>query len=153
MLLQLLTLPALASAHFILKYPISRGFDDDKEVNFPCGGFDTVTTNRSTFPLSGGPIQLDMGHTEAKVQVLLALGNGDGSYSIEVVPTFQETGPENFCLGSVTFPSSLNLTEGQNATLQVVTNGDPDGGLYQVCRISDSFSRSSFLDLISIGRG
>lgn len=29
-------------------------------------------------------------------------------------------------------PSSLNIKDGTNATLQVVTNGDPSGGLYNV---------------------
>ena len=29
-------------------------------------------------------------------------------------------------------PSSLNIKDGTNATLQVVTNGDPNGGLYNV---------------------
>jgi hypothetical protein len=134
MLLELLALAPLASAHFLLNWPPARGFDDDKAPTFPCGGFDTVSSNRTQFPLAGGPIQLDMHHTQTNLQVLLALGNGDGSYSIQLVPTFLETGPNNFCLGDVTIPSDLNLKEGDNATIQVVSNGDPDGGLYQVCK-------------------
>ena len=30
-------------------------------------------------------------------------------------------------------PSSLGIKDGDNGTIQVVTNGDPSGGLYNVC--------------------
>ncbi|KAF2083305.1 GPI anchored protein, partial [Saccharata proteae CBS 121410] len=121
-----------ASAHFLLDFPNRRGFDDDNAANFPCGGFDTPSSNRTSFPLSGGPIQLDMHHTSAHVQVLLGIGNDPGSaYNIVLRPTFLEMGPNNFCMSDVNIPSSANLTAGMNATIQVVTNGDPDGGLYQ----------------------
>ncbi|CAD0016940.1 unnamed protein product [Aureobasidium pullulans] len=63
----------LVSAHFELIYPAARGFDEDNLGQFPCGGQNTVTTNRTEFPITGAPIQLLMGHTSAKVQVLLAL--------------------------------------------------------------------------------
>lgn len=129
----LAALISLANAHFTVTWPESRGFDDDKIVNYPCGGFDSVS-NRTSFPLSGGPIQLDMEHTSTNVEVLIALGNdpSGADYHTVLVPTFYEQGPQNFCLGDVTFPGSLNVTEGQNATIQVQTNGDPDGGLYAV---------------------
>lgn len=136
---------ALATAHFTLEWPAARGFDDDKEPNFPCGGFDSVSSNRTSFPLSGAPIQLKMGHTEANVQVLLAVGNDPGSaFNIELRPTFRERGPDSFCIGALDIPASANLTAGMNATIQVVTNGDPDGGLYQV-RIVRTNRRASSL--------
>ncbi|KAL1613334.1 hypothetical protein SLS54_010711, partial [Diplodia seriata] len=127
-LLSVASFSALAAAHFTLEWPIARGFDDDKEPNFPCGGFDSVSSNRTSFPLTGpAPIQLKMGHTEANVQVLLAVGNDPGSaFSVELRPTFRERGPESFCIGGVEIPAGANLTAGMNATIQVVTNGDPD---------------------------
>ena len=65
--------------------------------------------------------------------VYMALGNDPKTaYSIQLKQTFQETGPDNFCIGGITIPSNLNITAGTNATIQVVTNGDPTGGLYQV---------------------
>ncbi|KAJ9666687.1 hypothetical protein H2201_003091 [Coniosporium apollinis] len=132
----LLALLPLASAHFELTYPPARGFDDSRAAEFPCGGFNTPSATRTPWPLSGGPIQLEMGHTEARVQVLLALGDEPGSnFNIVLVPTVQERGPEDFCFGMVTLPSGLNVTEGQRATVQVVTNGDPAGGLYQCADI------------------
>ncbi|KAK0647540.1 hypothetical protein DIS24_g7638 [Lasiodiplodia hormozganensis] len=128
---------ALATAHFTLQWPTARGFDDDKEPNFPCGGFDSVSSNRTSFPLSGAPIQLKMGHTESNVQVLLAVGNDLGSaFNIELRPTFRERGPDLFCIGGLDIPASANLTAGMNATIQVVTNGDPNGGLYQCADVT-----------------
>lgn len=125
----------LASAHFKLIYPVARGFDEDTLTQFPCGGQNTVSPNRTQWPISGAPIQLLMGHTSAKVQVLMALGNEPGiNYNITLLPTLQEKGPDNFCIGAgaLQFPEGLNITDGMNATIQVVTNGDPAGGLYNV---------------------
>ncbi|KAK5143845.1 hypothetical protein LTR04_001756 [Oleoguttula sp. CCFEE 6159] len=129
--LSLFALLPLASAHFNLVYPAARGFNEDTIGTFPCGGQNTVSSNRTQWPLTGAPIQLNMGHTQSMVQVLLALGNDPGTnFNIVLVPTFQEQGPQNFCMGDVVLPSGLNVTAGMNATIQVVTNGDPSGGLY-----------------------
>lgn len=128
-------LPVLASAHFQLIWPKSRGFDENKIVTYPCGGYDTVQSNRTSFPLSGGPLQLSMEHTAVNVEVLIAVGNdpSGADYHTVLVPTFFEQGPENFCIGALTgFPKSLGLKEGSNATIMVQTNGDPNGGLYAV---------------------
>ena len=74
-----------------------------------------------------------MEHDEAAVQVLMGLGNDVGSsFNITLVPTIQEQGIGKFCLGDVTVPAGTHVTEGMNATIQVVTNGDPNGGLYNV---------------------
>jgi hypothetical protein len=127
-------LPLTTFAHFHLVWPPTRGFSEDTIVNFPCGGFDTVLTNRTEWPLTGPvPIQLNMEHTSVHGEVLLALGNNPGvNYNIVLKPVFLENGPENFCIGDVTLPAGLNITAGMNATIQVSTNGDPSGGLYAV---------------------
>lgn len=132
--LALLAALPLASAHFLLTWPDRRGFDDDKATGGPCGGFDTPSSNRTEFPLSGAPVQLDMHHTQTKVAVYLALGNNPTAddFTITLVPTLSEEGPSNFCLSSVNIPSNLNISAGMNGTIQVVSNGDPTGGLYQV---------------------
>lgn len=128
-------LPILTSAHFQLEWPESRGFDENDIVNYPCGGFDDVSDERTPFPTSGGPLQLSLEHTRTNFEVLIAMGNdpsGDDFHTV-LVPTFFEQGPEDFCIGALTrFPDSLNVTEGMNATLMVQANGDPNGGLYQV---------------------
>jgi hypothetical protein len=132
----LFTFLPIVSAHFQVTWPPSRGFDEDSIVNYPCGGFNTVNSTRQALPLTGQwPIQLSMEHTSVKGMVVLALSNdpSDGDFNIVLREPFQETGPENFCIGDLTLPSSLNVKEGTNATLQIVTNGDPNGGLYAVC--------------------
>lgn len=124
-----------AAGHFQLLFPPARGFDEDQLAKFPCGGQDRVAAagSRTPFPLAGGPVQLDMGHTAARVQVLLAAGASPGAnFSIELVPTLQEQGPRRFCLRGVSVPAGAGLKAGDVGTIQVVTNGDPDGGLYNV---------------------
>lgn len=128
-----LALTPVALAHFQLNYPTSRGFDEDKEPTFPCGGFDTVQSQRTDFAISGGPIQLKLGHQQTNVAVYMAVGDnpGDG-FSVVLRPQFQVSGYGEFCVGNVGIPSSLNVTEGTKATIQVITNAHGEGGLYQV---------------------
>ncbi|KAL9624750.1 MAG: hypothetical protein Q9160_001104 [Pyrenula sp. 1 TL-2023] len=77
-----------------------------------------------------------MGHDENAVQVLLGLGSDPGTnYNITLVPTFREEGLGNFCLRTVSVPTEMGVTDGMEATLQVITNGDPNGGLYNCADI------------------
>lgn len=146
MLLKTLTLSSLLSlsaAHFTLDWPKARGFDDEKAGNFPCGGFDTVSSSRTDWPISGGPVQLRMEHTQTNVEVLLAIGSDPGSnYNIVLRPQLAQEGPGNFCLGQLSIPSGLNVSDGTLATIQVVSNGDPSGGLFQV-RLSPNLRQTA----------
>lgn len=129
-----LALAPVAFAHFNLNYPETRGFDEDKEPTGPCGGYDTVASQRTDFPISGGPIQLTLGHQQTNVEVYLAVGDNPGNaFNTVLYPQFQVAGLGKFCLGDVSIPSSLNVTEGTKATIQVITkaNGE-DTPLYQV---------------------
>lgn len=127
-----LALAPVALAHFNLNYPTSRGFDEDKESTYPCGGYDSVQSQRTDFPISGGPIQLKLGHQQTNIAVYLAVGdNSDSGFSTVLYPQFQVSGFGDFCLGNVSIPSSLNVTEGTKASIQVITNAHGEGGLYQ----------------------
>ena len=118
----------LTSAHFLKVYPASRGFDDAKIATFPCGGFDTVSKNRTLFPLSGGEISLEMADTSSNIEVLIGLGNNVGNGFNQVIrQTFAQTGEGNFCMTGFSLPTNLN---GMNATIQVVTSSDDSAGLY-----------------------
>lgn len=131
-LLLLAQLSQLVSAHFVIQYPESRGFNEEKEPQWPCGGFNKVSPTRAEFPLSGGPIQIRSTHTQELLEVLVAVGNEPGgSFNTVVVPTFMKMAPGLTCFGDVTLPSSLNVTEGTNATFQVISRAD-DGALYGV---------------------
>lgn len=95
--------------------------------------------------MSGGEIALTMGHSDANIQVLLAMGNMPGSnFNTVIKPTFSETGLGAFCftvptsmgamgaMNGMSGMSGMTSMEGMNATIQVITNGDPSGGLYNV---------------------
>ncbi|KAL6710645.1 hypothetical protein ACN47E_007702 [Coniothyrium glycines] len=135
-LLSLSLLP-LAFAHFNLDYPASRGFDDDKEGDFPCGGFNDVSSNRVDFPISGGPVQVRFGHPSTNVAVYMAIGDNPGSsFNIVAQQQIQVQGLGQFCFGNVAVPAGLNVTDGTKATIQVVTNNHESGGLYQCADVT-----------------
>ncbi|KAL2368664.1 expression library immunization antigen 1 [Blastomyces gilchristii SLH14081] len=134
-LLHLTYLLTLASAHFELIKPESRGTEYDKLTEYPCGGL-PVSSKRTRVSLMDPELNvaLKMGHDHSAVQVLLAIGPDPGTnFNVTLVPTFMEIGLGDFCLQDVKLTEEklgTQLTEGLEATLQVVTNGDPNGGLY-----------------------
>lgn len=137
-LLAALSLPLLATAHFHILYPTPRSDVDDTEPTFPCGGF-PVSKNRTLVSNSVIPVALEMGHDRTVIQMLLALGNDPGdNFNITLEQTFQQQGEGDFCLPTVKIPTDLNITDGTNGTLQVVTDGEGGGGLYVVCCLLES---------------
>ncbi|OJD20742.1 hypothetical protein ACJ73_07923 [Blastomyces percursus] len=147
-LLHLTHLLTLASAHFELIKPASRGTEYDKLGEFPCGGL-SVSSRRTEVSLKDPKINiaLKMGHDRSAVQVLVGLGSDPGTnFNITVVPTLLEEGLGDFCLEDVKLTEDMlgtRLTEGLNATLQVVTNGDPNGGLYNCADLVFTASASN----------
>ncbi|PMD54721.1 uncharacterized protein K444DRAFT_667373 [Hyaloscypha bicolor E] len=101
---------SLASAHFNLDYPTARGLDEDTLGTFPCGGQNTVSTNRTSFPISGGSIALTMGYIDANVAVYIGFGSAVGSaFNTVVRPTFIEQGLGNFCMTGIEIPGGSGL--------------------------------------------
>jgi len=135
--LALLTLLPFTTAHFVLNWPTARGFRDEDAPKFPCGGFDTVSSSRTDWPLNGGPVQLNMHHAQTNVEILLALGPNPGeNFNIVLRPTFAQEGLGSFCVGQLNVPAGLNISDGTPATIQIVTEGDPEGGLYQCADVT-----------------
>lgn len=133
LLVTLFTSLVPVSAHFELVYPTVRGGSEDDQGSGPCGGVDTPSSSRTNVSTDTVAVDLRMGHDETAVQVLLGLGNNPGNnFNITLVPTFRQEGLGDFCLPEIPIPSDLGIMDGMNATLQVVTNGDPSGGLYTV---------------------
>lgn len=131
-LLTLLALPLLASAHFELQFPTARGGDDTNQATFPCGGYEQ-TQNRTPVSLTSVAVAVELGHTENLFQVALAIGNDVGdSFNTIILPTIQEFGPGEFCIAAIPIPADLNITEGTNGTIQVITNSHDGSGLYNV---------------------
>lgn len=121
------------SAHFNLNYPAARGFNEDNLGTGPCGGFDTPASKRTPVSTTSLAVDLKMGHDENAVQVLMGLGDNPGNnFNIILVRTFRQEGLGEFCFKEIALPADIGIKDGMNATLQVVTNGDPTGGLYNV---------------------
>lgn len=130
--LALAALPLLASAHFELSFPAPRGDDDENQATFPCGGY-AQTQNRTPVSLTSLAVAVELGHTESLFQIVLALGNDVGdSFNTVLLPTIQEYGPGDFCLAAIPIPADLNITDGTNGTIQVITNSHDGSGLYNV---------------------
>ncbi|KAL8909367.1 MAG: hypothetical protein Q9171_005055 [Xanthocarpia ochracea] len=129
-LLTLSLLSSIVSAHFSLDFPPAREADEEQQGTFPCSG-STAPGSRTAWPLDGGSIQMTLGHSRSAVQVLLALGNDPGSnFNVVLVPTIQEEGLGEFCFSGVRVPEDLGVRDGDNATIQVVTDSHVTGGLY-----------------------
>jgi len=127
-----LSLLPVSLAHFTLNWPKARGASETTAENFPCGGFSDVG-QRTDFPISGGPLQLTMGHDLTNVAVYMAVGSNPGSsFNTVLRPQFVVTGLGDFCVGQISVPSNLNVSDGTQATIQVVSNAHGGGGLYQV---------------------
>ncbi|KAI1977035.1 hypothetical protein LOZ53_002498 [Ophidiomyces ophidiicola] len=146
----LAALTAGSTAHFVLKDPPPRGFSEDQLVNFPCGG---QAPSRQRYDVSlvrpTVNIALQMGHDQSAVQVLMALGTDPGSnFNITLKPTFRQVGLGDFCIPGISLDRDVlgvDPIENMNATIQVVTNGDPKGGLYNCADIVFS-SRANLPD-------
>jgi hypothetical protein len=120
----------LTTAHFILLWPPSAGFDDAKEATSPCGSF-TPKINDSI-----PDIQVDRFAVSIKnvhpVGEWSFRGTTDtmAPYNFtEIVPLVNSTGIGDFCLDNMRVPSDW---AGKSGIIQVVDNS-PDGILYQVC--------------------
>ena len=121
-------LAALGCAHFVLQSPPSTGFDDTKEAQSPCGGFDI--NNRSTvtnYPVAGYPFTLLTTHSQSLFEYRAALVNNTGNW-VDLIPPVQESSVGTFCLGAV---PGIAAWTGEDAVVQVKQSA-PDGTLYQV---------------------
>ncbi|KAG0139291.1 hypothetical protein CROQUDRAFT_699647 [Cronartium quercuum f. sp. fusiforme G11] len=137
-----LALASIASAHFTLDFPLTRGFDEDKEPTF-CGGFPTNASGRQVFPLSGAaPVLINSHHQTAQVAIILsvnpnptAFADFNSSNKVDFLMPFGTIkGQGQYCftvdiatLASQISPAPVN---GTLATLQVEFNGG-DGVLLQ----------------------
>ncbi|RPA76747.1 hypothetical protein BJ508DRAFT_194378, partial [Ascobolus immersus RN42] len=133
-----LLLPALASAHFSLSHPPSRGANSKTQATKPCGGVGP-SANRTPFPLDGsGQITFEAGHDEAETYVKIAIGIEDPKeedFKIVLKDTFNQIGLGEFCWESldvegVSQAELKKVKNGTIATIQVVQGGHGDGGLY-----------------------
>lgn len=123
-----------ASAHFQLAYPPSRGDNDQTQATSPCGGLDTPSSARTPWGIHGGQLRFVAGHDEADTAVYLAVGNNPQAkdFTIILADEFLQIGLGTFCWNDLAVPSLSSISDGVNATIQVVQAGHTSGGLYNV---------------------
>ncbi|KAI9306744.1 hypothetical protein BJ944DRAFT_198826 [Cunninghamella echinulata] len=120
--------------HYHLTYPPSRGFDETNEVVAPCGGFNTPQSNRTSFPLKNGFLQIDSEHTKYNYKIYLIVKpspaqsdfNGDAN---TLVAESSVNYPMQSCL-PVDVSKVSGAIDGASATFQISYNAG-DGILYQ----------------------
>lgn len=117
------------SAHFVLQYPQSLGFDDDIEGTAPCGGFaPTFNASDDSVPVDGFPVSMLSTHPAADWLFRVTLDQKAPFNWTNLLPVVSETGLGQFCLPALKAPSEF---AGQTGLIQVIQDG-PDGILYQV---------------------
>ncbi|BGP26628.1 gpianchored protein [Rhodotorula toruloides] len=135
-------LPLLALAHFTLDYPYTRGFDENLEPEF-CGGFNTPSSSRTPYSLSGSaPLLINSHHPSADVAVLISFDQNPTNFSAFnqtsegqayglLKPFGRINGQGEFCFNVDIASLGVNgLQNGSVATIQVEFNGG-DGALFQ----------------------
>lgn len=90
-------------------------------------------TNRTLWPLTGGSVLLHVSHPWAITYVNLGLG-GDNTtvFNVSLVPNFNQTGNGTFCLPAIKLPSNLAVSNGTQASIQVIQIGETGSSLYNV---------------------
>jgi len=127
-------------AHYSLEYPEWRAdsFEDPyNQALGPCAGINsTSNTTRTEWPLDGGSVVLELHHPWDYIFVNLGLGSPVTSFNISLTPNFfNNTGNGTLCLPKIGVPASLNVQDGDKASIQVVTVGVRGTGLYNCADI------------------
>ncbi|KAH8591141.1 hypothetical protein B0O99DRAFT_488452, partial [Bisporella sp. PMI_857] len=135
-------LAAMTAAHFTVEYPEMRGdsfADGASQWIYPCANVNqTAETNRTDWPLTGGSVVLDLHHAWTYLFINLGIGTDYPSFSsISLTPDpLNITGNGTYCIPAVTLPTGLNITDGLNASIQVVTVGESGSALYNCADIT-----------------
>lgn len=138
----------LVDAHSRIIYPGWRGntLKDDMQWRYPCGGLG-VSTNRTKWPITGGPISLipgqySTGHPTSFWYINMGFGSDPPNMTNIMHPVFEVTGPTKdeyggqFCLPFVPLPANASVRVGDNATIQVIQVALHGGDLYNCADIT-----------------
>ncbi|KAE8452082.1 hypothetical protein EG329_002248 [Mollisiaceae sp. DMI_Dod_QoI] len=118
-----------STAHFLLHYPPTIGFDDDLENEAPCGSFtvDFSTDNVTNYHVGGDTLALTSIHPQATWLFRATLDITASGNWTNLLPTIQQTGLGDFCEPSIAVPASW---AGSKGVIGIVQDA-PDGILYQ----------------------
>ncbi|GAP85268.2 putative expression library immunization antigen 1 [Rosellinia necatrix] len=103
--------------------------NNDKGAGVPYGA-----GNKTDWPIEGGSVALDLHHPWSYVYINLGIGENATNFNISLTPQLLNvTGKGNFCIPAL--PLSADIADGQNGTIQVVTNGQSGSALYNCADI------------------
>lgn len=106
-----------------------------------------MTTNRTYWPIDGGTVAFEpgwqAGHAEGAIQINLGVGDegpdgGPRNTSFRMTTNIPFDGPSNdqydatICLDRLQIPDDLDVSVGDNATIQVVEHTQHGASLYAV---------------------
>lgn len=119
-----------STAHFLLNYPPTVGFDDSLEGTPPCGSFsvDFSTDNVTDFHVGGDALAMTSIHPQATWLFRATLDQTASGNWTNLRAAIQQTGLGDYCEQDITVPASW---AGEKGVIQVVQDA-PDGILYQV---------------------
>ena len=119
-----------STAHFVLHYPSTIGFDDDLESTPPCGSFtvDFSKDNLTNFHVDGDFIYVTSVHPAATWLFRATLDQTASGNWTNLLPAVQQTGLGDFCETDIKVPSTW---AGSKGVVGIVADA-PDGILYQV---------------------
>lgn len=87
--------------------------------------------NRTEWPIAGGSVALDLHHQWTYLFINLGLGTNATAFSTALTPELLNvTGNGTYCIPLLPVP--VDVKDGDNATLQVVTSGESGAALYNV---------------------
>ncbi|KAI2626148.1 hypothetical protein GGS26DRAFT_592926 [Hypomontagnella submonticulosa] len=130
-----------ASGHFKLVYPQWRGDSMDEE-NFtspsqwkqPCAGINHGP--RTDWPLHNGAIQLKMSHAWDLVYINVDTSGYENFEYILFPNPVNVSGRGYFCFQNVNMPAHMEMTDGQNASIQVVGSFNDGNDMYNCADIT-----------------
>ncbi|OAA50342.1 hypothetical protein NOR_00792 [Metarhizium rileyi] len=124
----LTALYGLGSAHFLLNYPKSIGFEDSKEDTGPCGGFTPDLSKKLVdFHVGGDAIAMKLTHPQGNWLFRVTTDEKAESGWEQIFPIVQQSGLGDFCEPEVTVPTKY---AGKKGILSIVSSAT-DGLLYQ----------------------
>jgi hypothetical protein len=106
-------------------------------------GQETSSQNRTDWGLDGGAVRWNSSHEYAVTYINLGLGEVVKSFNISLLKAYNGTGAGQQCFSKLgqTALTKLNLTDGQPASIQVITTSSSGASLFNVSRPSYSSQR------------